>query len=167
VREEQEEGEFAGCAMCANCSPGCGFLDPNRKETKMKKHQTRKFFRRAALRAWLAFTFGLTAALAAPAPAVVGDWQGALNTGNSSLRVVLHVSQDKEGNLNATLDSPDQGATGIAISAITFKQPDLHFEIQRIGASYDGKIDKANAEIAGEWKQGGGSLALTFSRTSK
>lgn len=102
-----------------------------------------------------------------PAPSVVGDWQGTLATGSSSLRVVLHVTQDSDGKLSGTIDSPDQGATGIAISSISFKPPDLHFEIQRIASSYDGKMSKDNLEIAGEWKQGGGSFALTFKRTSK
>jgi len=133
----------------------------------MRKDLTQCSVGRAVLPVLVALTLGLSAALAAPVPAVVGDWQGALNTGNSSLRVVLHVSQDKDGNLNATLDSPDQGATGIAISAINFKQPDLHFEIQRMGASYDGKINKDNSEIGGEWKQGGASLPLTFKRATK
>ena len=104
---------------------------------------------------------------AAPAPPVVGDWQGRLNAGGSSLRVVLHVAQDSGGKLSGTVDSPDQGATGIAISTISFKQPDLHFAIERLASSYDGKMNEDNSEIAGEWKQGGGSFALTFKRTGK
>lgn len=104
---------------------------------------------------------------AAPAPPVVGDWQGRLNAGGSSLRVVLHVTEDSAGKLSGTLDSPDQGATGIAISSISFKQPGLHFEIERLASSYDGKMNEHNSEIAGEWKQGGGSFALTFKRTGK
>jgi len=167
VREEEDE--VTGCEMYANCLPGLRFFLANlsRKETKMKKGQTRWSTSRAALPVLVALALGLSAGLAASTPAVVGDWEGALNTGNRSLRVVLHVSEDKEGNLNATLDSPDQGATGIAISTINFKQPDLHFEIQRMGASYDGKINKDNSEIAGQWKQGGASLPLTFKRATK
>ena len=86
---------------------------------------------------------------------------------NSSLRVVLHVSQDKCGNLTGNLDSPDQGVSGIAISMITFKDPSLHFESERIGGIYDGKINKDNSEIAGEWKQSGVTAPLTFKRAEK
>jgi uncharacterized protein len=104
---------------------------------------------------------------AAPAPPVVGDWEGRLNAGGSSLRVVLHVTQDSDRKLRGTVDSPDQGATGIAISSISFKPPDVHFEIERLASSYDGKMNEDNSEIGGEWKQEGGSFALMFKRTSK
>jgi len=107
---------------------------------------------------------GLVLASPAPAPAVVGDWNGALNTGGGSLRIVIHVSQDKDGKLTATMDSPDQGATGITITSISYKEPNLHFELGNFGASYDGTMNKDNSEIAGTWKQSGTSLPLSFKR---
>src|SRR5215471_21792693 len=107
--------------MCEGCSPG--YVDsgsiPNRKETEMNKHQTRRLIVRAVLPVFAALLLVISAALGAPVPAVVGDWQGALSTGNGSLKVVLHVSEGKNGKLAATLDSPDQATTGIAISAIS------------------------------------------------
>lgn len=113
----------------------------------------------------LAITLG--SALAALAPGVAGDWQGTLDTGSGTLRVVVHITQDKDGKLSGAIDSPDQGASGIAITSITYKEPDLHFEIDSIGGSYDGKMNKENSQIAGDWKQGGGSLPLTFKRVTK
>jgi uncharacterized protein len=115
----------------------------------------------------LIFTLSLSAVLAASAPAVVGDWEGALYTGNGSLRVVVHIDQAKDDSLTGTLDSPDQGATGIAITSIGYAQPDLHFDIRPFGSSFDGKINKENSEIAGQWKQSGASLPLTFKRVAK
>jgi len=110
----------------------------------------------------------LTAAagsLAASAPGVAGDWQGTLDAGGgTTLTVVVHISQDKGGKLSGAVDSPDQGASGIAITAITYKEPDLHFEVDSIGGSYDGKMNKENSQITGNWKQGGGSLPLTLKR---
>ncbi len=104
-------------------------------------------------------------ARAEKAPAVVGDWEGTLEAGmQGKLRVVLHVTQAKDGSLSATLDSPDQNATGIPVTTINYKEPDLHFESEPIKGSYDGKMNKENAEIAGEWKQGGGTLPLVFQR---
>jgi hypothetical protein len=113
------------------------------------------------------FALGLSSALAAPAPGVAGDWQGTLDTGGGTLHVVVHITQDKDGKLAGAIDSPDQGASGIAITAITYKQPDLHFEIESIGGSYDGKMDKDNSKIVGDWKQGGASLPLTLKRVPK
>jgi hypothetical protein len=107
-------------------------------------------------------------ALAAPAaPDLVGDWQGTISTGSALLRVVVHLSQDKEGNLTGTMDSPDQGATGIAISSISYTRPNLEFAIEKLGAGYTGKFDAGNGRIAGTWKQGSASLPLDLSRVKK
>lgn len=132
----------------------------------MKKHQTLRLGWFVALSAFVALVCTL-GALAASAPKVVGDWQGALDTGSGSLRVVIHVAQDNDGKLTATMDSPDQGATGIPISSITYTEPALHFEIPKMGAGYDGTMNKDNSGIAGNWKQGGGSLSLNFKRVGK
>ena len=128
------------------------------------------------VRVWAAAASAATAlvvvgmALGAPtAPAldVVGDWQGAISTGSASLRVLVHVSQDKDGRLTGTFDSPDQGATGIVISSISYTHPDLQFTIEKFGAGYDGKVDGGNQQIVGVWKQGSASLPLTLARVKK
>jgi hypothetical protein len=99
------------------------------------------------------------------APAIVGDWEGTLDAGaQGKLRVVLHVTQVKDGSLSATMDSPDQNATGIPVTTITYKEPALHFESKPIEGSYDGKMNKENTEIAGDWSQGGATLSLVFKR---
>lgn len=109
----------------------------------------------------------LGVAAAASAPGIVGDWSGAISTGGGSLRAVFHVTQDKEGKLAGTMDSPDQGATGIVLSTITYKEPAVHLEIEKFGASYDGTMNKDNSEIEGNWKQGGATLTLNLKRAAK
>ena len=121
------------------------------------------------LLAVLAVAWGLTVlparARAEQAPAVVGNWEGTLDAGDQGkLRVVLHVTQAKDGSLSATMDSPDQNATGIPVTTITYKEPALHFESEPIHGSYDGKMNKENTEIAGNWSQGGETLPLVFKR---
>lgn len=133
----------------------------------MREHTALRSAIGGAIPALLGLVLVVACALAAASPAVVGDRQGSLDTGGGSLRVVLHVSADKDGKLTATMDSPDQGATGIDITAISFAWPDLHFEVQKIGSSYDGKTNKDNSEISGTWKQGSASLPLIFKRISK
>ena len=133
----------------------------------MKKHQRIRVQVWSATSALLGFVLVVASAFAASAASAAGDWQGKLTAGDTSLRVVIHVVKDKDGKLSGTLDSPDQGASGLAISSITFKEPDFHFEVEQIGGSYDGKINKDNSEIAGEWRQGGAALPLTFQRASK
>lgn len=109
---------------------------------------------------------GRVAAAADLAPAVVGDWSGAMDTESGSLRIVIHVAQDKDGKLTATMDSPDQYASGIPIDSITYKEPDVHFEIAKIGGSYDGAMNQDHSEIAGNWKQSGVTLPLNFKRAA-
>jgi hypothetical protein len=133
----------------------------------MKRNQMLRLGVRAVMSVFLGVAFVAASALAAPSPAVVGDWQGSLTTGGGSLRIVVHISADKDGNLTATMDSPDQGATGIAVTSVSFKDPDLHFEVQNIGGSYDGKINKDNSAITGTWQQGTASLPLILTRVSK
>jgi len=96
---------------------------------------------------------------------VVGTWEGTLDAGpQGQLRVVVHISQAADGTLTATLDSPDQGAKGIPISKITFKDPDLSFECAAVSGSYQGAMNKEHSEIAGTWSQGGASLPLKLKR---
>jgi hypothetical protein len=119
--------------------------------------------------ATLAVAWGLALlpaqACAEKAPGIVGDWEGTLDAGaQGKLRVVLHVTQAKDGSLSATMDSPDQNATGIPVTTITYKEPALHFESEPIKGSYDGKMNKDNTEIAGDWSQAGATLSLVFKR---
>ncbi len=103
--------------------------------------------------------------LAAPKPAVVGDWTGALDLGaQGKLHLIVHVTQNQDGSLTGTMDSVDQNADGIPITSITYKDGALHFECSDIGGSYDGKMNKANSEIDGTWSQSGNSLALNLAR---
>ncbi len=126
----------------------------------MKHHRTIQL-------ASLMLALSLACALAAPPAAVVGDWEGAVQTGSSSLRVVLHVTQAKDGSLTGTFDSPDQGAVSIPLTTVTSDQPAFHFEIERFGCKYDGAINKDNSEISGQWKQGTAALALNLKRVVK
>jgi hypothetical protein len=64
------------------------------------------------------------------------------------------------------LGQPDQGVTGIEITTIRCQGSELRFEIASFRSSYDGKLNSAASEIAGQWKQGDASLPLTFERVA-
>lgn len=112
----------------------------------------------ATLAAFIALVAGVAFAASAPNP--VGDWQGTVNGGASSLRIVLHIAEAKDGSLTGTLDSPDQGANGIKLSSVSYHAPDVKFEISTISAAFEGKL--GNNQIAGNWKQLGQSFPVTF-----
>jgi hypothetical protein len=130
----------------------------------MKKYQAARHFMLSMLPALLGMALLISTASAVSKPGVAGDWEGAVSTGSGSLRVVIHVLEDEDGKLTATMDSPDQGASGITVSTVRFQQPDLHFEIARFGCSYDGKMSESGSIIDGIWKQGGASLPLSLKR---
>ena len=44
-----------------------------------------------------------------------GTWSGKLGEAKG-LRLIFHLEEDSDGVLKAKVDSPDQGATGIAVS---------------------------------------------------
>jgi uncharacterized protein len=99
-------------------------------------------------------------------PPIVGDWEGTLNPGaQPKKRIVVHISAAQDGSLNGTIDYPDQDTSGILITAITYREPTLHFESNPNLSVYDGTMNKGNSEITGTWKQGGSGLNLILRRT--
>jgi pimeloyl-ACP methyl ester carboxylesterase len=92
-----------------------------------------------------------------------GDWKGTLDAGVVKLDLVLHVLR-KDGALSATLDSPDQGATGLSIDSISITGKLLRFEMKSLGASYEGTFSADGSQIQGEFSQQGQKLPLTLKR---
>lgn len=92
---------------------------------------------------------------------ITGQWNGALNVQGTQLRLVLNIKQIN-GTYEATLDSPDQGATGLPISSITFGNNVLKLSLSNLNASYNGTF--SNNAFTGSWSQGGNSLPLNFKR---
>ena len=93
-----------------------------------------------------------------------GAWEGTLDVGQK-LRLVLHLTTTKDG-LGATLDSPDQGAAGIAASAARREGATLTVEISSIGAKYQATVAKDLSAIDGTFSQGGASFPLALKRAA-
>lgn len=92
-----------------------------------------------------------------------GDWKGALDLGQSQLPLVFHLSRDEEG-WQASMDSPQQGATGIAASAVTVDGDAVEIAIDRIGGRFTGNY--VDRRIEGVWEQGGRRFPLTLTPAS-
>ncbi len=106
-------------------------------------------------------------AQAPTAKGVEGLWQGTLAVSGIPLRLVAHITRKADGTLSATLDSPDQGAKGIAVAQTTFANGTLHLDIKAVQATFEGKLSTDGAEISGTFTQGGTPLPLTLKRTDK
>lgn len=97
---------------------------------------------------------------------IAGIWAGALQVPGAQLRIVFHISRNSDGSLTSKMDSLDQGVTGFPTDRTTFNGRDLHIELTAAQATYDGVMNDAGTEIAGNWKQGGASLALNLTRAT-
>ncbi len=103
----------------------------------------------------------LLACLTTYAQDITGKWYGVLKVQSVKLRIVLNVNKDKE-NYKATMDSPDQNATGIPVNKIIFKDKKIIFEVAQAGIKYEGILNDNNI-IEGDFKQMGKSYPLNLS----
>jgi pimeloyl-ACP methyl ester carboxylesterase len=108
----------------------------------------------------------VTACGAGSARGVEGLWQGTLNVSATDLRIVFHINKAADGRLSATLDSPDQGATGIPAEDCSFSNGKLKLTVKSIAGAYEGTM-KNDSTIEGTWTQGGASLPLVLKRIQK
>ncbi len=92
----------------------------------------------------------------------VGDWQGSLQVGPQSLPLVVHLTQGVDG-LEATMDSPAQGAMGIPVSSVRASGDSLVFEVEVIRGRYEG-VRGADGSVEGTWSQGPNALPLVLER---
>jgi pimeloyl-ACP methyl ester carboxylesterase len=117
-----------------------------------------------AKRTLIAVALFVSAAGAAQAQNIAGDWLGTLRAGPTELRLVLHVVKGDDGGLKATLDSIDQGANGIPVTTVSLKDSNLIFTVAAVRGSYEGKVNPDGMIIDGTWSQNGASLALVLKR---
>ncbi len=92
-----------------------------------------------------------------------GAWLGTLDAGAMKLRIVFHITNTEDG-LMATLDSPDQGQSGIPVTTATRQGASLKLEVKSIAGSFEGKISSDLSTVEGTWSQAGNSLPLTLRR---
>ncbi len=109
-------------------------------------------------------SYGATPDKGVPGQSLEGRWQGTLEAGGVTMRLVLRVTKAPDGAFTARLDSPDQRVLDLPVDSVTLKDNSLRFELKRLSATYTGTLNKDSSEIAGEWQQGPGALALTLKR---
>lgn len=93
---------------------------------------------------------------------VEGKWMGDLAVGDGVvLRVVFNLTREGDG-FTGTLDSPDQGAMGIPLSAVEVVDDSLVVRIDVLRAEYRGEF--ADGTFDGIFKQAGQQLSLALAR---
>ena len=102
-----------------------------------------------------------------PGEGLAGIWFGRLEIAQISLRLLFRIDQDQDGDFTGTLDSLDQGAMGLRLSRIRFKDNSVRLRFDRPRASFKGTLSPDGSEIVGHWKQSGQSTPLTIKRQEK
>ena len=106
-----------------------------------------------------------------PSPAVEarfeGGWEGSLDTPQGSLRLIIHLENQPDKTVKATIDSPDQNAMGLPLSGIVQKANTIEMQFKLAGGGYKGTLNAEGTELAGEWSQGGATLPLKLKKSAK
>ncbi len=88
-----------------------------------------------------------------------GDFNGQLGP----LALVLHLTKSADGTLGGTIDSPNQGARGIACSDFHLDGAALSFSVPAVNGSWTGTVSTDGATLTGTWSQGT-PMPLVFAR---
>ena len=99
---------------------------------------------------------------------LAGSWLGTLSGRGADFRVVFHLKPGSDG-LTGTMDSPDQGATGIPVSKVLVDGDTVRIGVRAIGGRFAGVVQpSADATVAttisGQWAQGPARVPLTLRR---
>lgn len=95
------------------------------------------------------------------ARALDGTWTGQLRVAGAGLRLVLHFD-DQGGSLLGTMDSPDQGATGIPLSGFNGTADNFMFRVPTVSGQWNGAL--RGDLLEGTWQQAGALMPLSFDR---
>ncbi|PSR03093.1 MAG: hypothetical protein BRD47_01480 [Bacteroidetes bacterium QS_8_68_28] len=121
-------------------------------------------FRVAALLAALFSSVALPAAHAQePPPAPEGPWHGTIEVGGQQLTAIFRLKRGKDGALTATMDVPQQNASGIPVSNARATADSLRLVVGAIGGVFEGARTRSGS-IDGTWKQNGVTVPLVLER---
>jgi uncharacterized protein len=94
-----------------------------------------------------------------------GEFLGTVQAGATVLRVALHLSMSADGVLTGTVDSLDQGVTGMPARELRLADGVLRFGTGP--AVYEGTVNPSATEINGQLTQSGVSMPCVFRKVDK
>ena len=96
---------------------------------------------------------------------VIGRWEGKLEFAGG-ITVVFHVERGEDGGLTGTMDSPDQGATGIPLSSVTFDDGALTMVASSVPGTptFAATLSEDGDTLSGMFSQGGAQMPLELTK---
>lgn len=90
-----------------------------------------------------------------------GDWSGKLNAMGQEIPLIFHFSGE-DNDLTATMDSPAQGASGIPVDEVNYKDNTINLSLMGGQAQYSATVD--GDTMTGTFKQSGMEMELKLTR---
>jgi len=90
-----------------------------------------------------------------------GDWKGTLSVQGTQLPLVFHI-QETEGQLQASMDSPNQGAFGIKMDSCSVQDGQLILKAQSLMMTFTARLQ--DEQLEGTFQQGMAQLPLKMNR---
>ncbi|HUM65935.1 MAG TPA: CocE/NonD family hydrolase [Chitinophagaceae bacterium] len=94
-----------------------------------------------------------------------GDWEGVINISGTSLRIVFHITDNGQGGLVSTADSPDQSAFGIPCDSTSVNNQEILISMNALQASFSGKLVN-DTTIDGEFRQGHAGFPVQLKKST-
>ena len=114
-------------------------------------------------------TGGAKVELPATSPAVSkaleGDWEGVITTPNGSARLIFHFKNQPDQTVAATVD--DDTRVGMLVSDIKQTGPKVEFAIAAEHCTFQGNLNQAGTEVAGQLTIGPNPTPLTLRKKAK
>ncbi len=92
---------------------------------------------------------------------LTGSWSGKLTADGMDLRVIFNLKLEKDS-LTVTLDSPDQGASGLSAGPVILDKQKIVIQAPDLNGEYVGTIK--GDSLIGTWTQNGGSFPLKLAK---
>jgi hypothetical protein len=102
----------------------------------------------------------------AVSPELEGNWEGAIETPNGTLRIVVHFKNQPDKTVKGSMDSLDQGSMDLPLTDVVQNGSDVVFQLRLVNGSYKGVLNKEGTQIAGDWTQSGGTLPLLLKKST-
>ena len=115
---------------------------------------------------WVVALGLLLTAGAASAQNLTGNWQGTLQAGARSLRILFVVSAADGGALRGVMYSIDQGGQG-APATVTAQGSAVRMVVAGANITFEGSLSADGNSINGNFTQGGNTLPVTLQRATK
>ena len=99
---------------------------------------------------------------------IEGLWMGSLEVpGGLEVRILFNISARPDSSINATMDSLDQGVSGIPVETVTYKDDNLRLEVKSIRGVFEGTLKEDGKTIEGKWTQAGSVFPLVLNHIEK